>query len=181
MLDIIQIALGILPAVPVYFVSRKVFDKRIDATQLALEAAPEQKQVEQKPKNKKKDVPESPIVLNHKKWAKRKSEFPLVIGGQKVLETISTLSTLQLSAEDQHNLEVLSNQTDTLLNTFVATPASIIDIPEVKKELEAQLVQIVKGVDNVKAQGKESVLRELKAGTDFLRMKFEKDESLDLT
>lgn len=182
MFDIlISIALGLVPAAPVYFVARTIFDKRLGASLNSLEAAPAQKQVEQKSKGKKKELSPSPIVVNHQKWAKRPSNFPLVVGGKKVLETISSLSALKLSIEDQHNLEVLSNQTDELLNTFVSTPASIADIPEVQKELEAQLVQIVKGVDNIKAQGTESLRRELKAGTDFLKMKFEQDESLGLT
>lgn len=176
MFDLILVAVGLLPAVPVYFVSRKVFDKRFEQQKHvpALTQTTEPK----KSKNKQKALQVSVITENNKRWEKRPSAFPLVIGGKKVLKTISALSALHLSVEDQHNLEVLSNQTDALLNTFVTTPESISAMPEVQRELEAQLVEIVKGVDNIHAQGAENLLRELKTGTDFLRAKFNQGENL---
>lgn len=177
MFDLILVAVGLLPAVPVYFVSRKMFDKRFEQQKYAPPALTQVGE-SKKSKNKQKVLQSSVITENHKRWEKRPSAFPLVVGGKKVLETISALSALHLSVEDQHNLEVLSNQTDALLKTFVTTPESISAMPEVQRELEAQLVEIVKGVDNIHAQGAENLLRELKTGTGFLKAKFNQGENL---
>lgn len=168
--------IGVIPAIPAYLIAHTVFKKRFLLEQKALHGlapAPDNKEVAGKAKGSKKVAePLNAIVRNQLKWEPRRTDVPLVKSAQEVLNAIVSMSSLQLSPEERHDLEVLSNQTDELLTNFFDTPESVRSLPEVQTALEAQLVAIVKGVDNIHATGASALVRELTNGTEFLKMKF---------
>jgi hypothetical protein len=82
------------------------------------------------------------------------------------------MSSLSLTTEERHNLEVLSNQTEELLTNFFNTPESIRLMPAVQQALRDHLTQIEEGVSSVKVKGAEDFIRNLKVGTEFIKTKF---------
>ena len=160
---------GLIPAIPTYFIAHKVYINKFTRQKQEQQGviAPTFKQ---KSLSKKKTL--SVVETNHQKWVSLNTGVPFIQDATKILETMVSLSSLQLSTQEQHDLEVLSNQTDSLLTGYFNTPENIRNMPEVRTALETQLVEIVKNVNNIQAQGASTIVRELTNGTEFLKLKF---------
>ena len=185
------VLLGLVPGLPVYYAARSFFLRRkpvvyktSPSAMTPIIAAYQQRQLEiegriapaaiESPKPVKTSAPKthSVLVTNHKKWAENKAQIPLVMESIKVLETLAGMSSLNLTTEEQHNLEVLSNQTEELLTNFFNTPESIRLMPAVQQALRDHLTQIEEGVSSVKVKGAEDYVRDLKVSTEFIKTKF---------
>ena len=166
---------GVMPAIPVFILSRKFFDRRFAANLDPVNNSVVESQKSQNSKEKDKSEQSIPVALCAR-WAESSSSAALIENGRQVLKMIVAFSQLPLGAEDQHNLEMLSKQTDELLSTYLSTPESIRTLDAVQKEMETQLAQIIASVENIKHQETANVIRELRTGTEFLRMKFVQNE-----
>lgn len=142
-------AAALIPALPTYVFAKKFFDGRQNRmTANGSEALPV-------------ELGEGVDDMN-----------PMIVGMTQAYEAIKIMKCLSLSAEDRHNLTVLQDKCVELYKTYNDTPESIRNIPEVQLEVETQLMHIISGIESVKAQGTEALLRDLRNGTAFLRIKF---------
>lgn len=190
-----QILVGILPAIPAYFIAHALFmSKKPVVTrtqpsvltpiiegyrqrQLEIEGrvAPTVTETAKTDNSDKADKKKETVMQrNHAKWGNTKAQIPLVVQSVKLLETMSAMSALHLSVEEEHNLEVLSSQTDELLTNFFQTPEQIRIMPAVQQALQEQLNEIQEVVVNFTGTGAESVIRNIKTNTAFLKTKFKK-------
>lgn len=187
---VFDILLGLIPAIPTYYGARHLFLRKkpvvyrtAPSALTPIIAQYHQRQLEIEGKvvpsaigaTKPKAISEKPVTVleqNYNKWASNKAQIPLVMESIKVLETLSAMSALKLTTEEQHNLEVLSGQTDELLTNFFNTPEAIRTMPAVERALHEQLVQIEEGVTKIQVNGAESFIRNLRIGTDFIKTKF---------
>lgn len=189
---ILELVIGAVPALPVYYVSRHLFLRKKPVVykvtpsrmtpiiaqyqhrQLEIEGKVAPAAIEQaKPKvHEEKTTTVTVLEQNYAKWAGNKAQIPLVVESIKVLETLSAMSALKLTTEERHNLEVLSGQTNELLTNFFNTPEAIRAMPAVERALHEQLVEIEEGVTNIQVSGAENFIRNLRIGTDFIKTKF---------
>lgn len=177
MLDILMlVGAGLVPAAPVYFVSKHLFDKHMNVGPSALK--PSSKKLALTSKSSKKPAGPSLATRNKDKWENKQHNSAFLRDGKKVLIALETFASASLTPEALHNLDVLSDQTDRLMTTYLDTPDSIKEIPAVQQEMKEQLAQIVVGLESIKVQGQENLLRELKSGTSFLKMKFSPNKEL---
>lgn len=190
-LEIWEVLFGLIPAIPAYYGARAfllrkkpVVYKTAPSALTPIIAQHHQRQLEiegkvapiaieqLKPAKAITAKPATVLEQNYTKWANTKAQIPLVMESIKVLETLSAMSSLKLTIEERHNLEVLSAQTDELLANFFNTPEAIRTMPAVERALHEQLVQIEEGVNNIKVNGAENFIRNLHVGTDFIKTKF---------
>jgi hypothetical protein len=188
---IFEILFGLIPAIPAYFGARLLFLRNKPVVyraapsaltpiiaqhhqrQLEIEGKITPIAIEQSKTLKAITVkPETVLEQNYAKWANTKAQIPLVIESIKVLKTLSAMSSLKLTIEERHNLEVLSAQTEELLANFFNTPEAIRTMPEVERALHEQLVQIEVGVNKIQVDGAENFIRNLHLGTEFIKTKF---------
>lgn len=118
--------------------------------------------------------PSTSAERNYARWAKKPSNIPLIMDGIRVLKTLAAISVLDLSVEEAHDVEVLSDQTNELLTNYIQTPESIRMMPVVEKALLEQLQQIQESLTHIQGDGAARLVRELKTGTEFLKSKFQK-------
>lgn len=125
---------------------------------------------------KKKELLTSKTVLeaNYSKWSASKAQIPFVVDAVAILKILASMSSLPLSLEERHNLEVLSNQTEELLTNFFNTPELIREMPAVSAALKEQLAHIKMGVTNSKTSGVDNYIRNIEVGTEFIRTKFQR-------
>lgn len=90
----------------------------------------------------------------------------------QLLKSLAALSKCNLDLEGQHNVDVLSTQTNALLANYINTPEAIREMPAVEEALVGQLHQIQESLDSIQSDSAEHMVRELKVGTGFLRAKF---------
>lgn len=191
---IFEILIGLIPAYPLFLgtnkflMSRKPVVEKIKPTvmtpliqeykqrQLEIEGRVAPKAVEAKmvtAPNKNKKLPEKTILeSNYEKWMNNSADIPFVKKSVVVLKTLSEAASLELSIEEEHNLEVLSKQTDTLLSEWYATPERIRNLSEVKKAFSQQLTEIEEGTDNMTTSASKNLVRNLNAGAGFIQAKF---------
>ena len=192
MLEVFAVLLGIVPALPTYFGAKAYFVRNkpvIHKTapsamtpliehyhqqRLEIEGKVVPAAIEQTPAKAVTPTEKSQTVMdkNYAKWAANKAQIPLIQESIKVLETLSAMSSLKLSVEEHHSLEVLSNQTEELISGYFSTPETIRTMPAVERALHDQLVQIEEGVSSIKVKGADSFIRNLKVGTEFIKTKF---------
>lgn len=190
---IFEIILGLIPAIPAFLVSRTLFLRgkpvvhKVSPSQLTpVIEAYRQKQLEIEgkvaPAAIETSTPEKPVKgkttimsTNYNRWSKAKAQVPLVVESVKILEALSSMSSLDLDAEELHNVEVLSNQTDELLTNFFQTPESIRTMPAVQAALAEQLKEIEVGVNSVTGIGAEDIIRKANISTSFLKSKFSRN------
>lgn len=201
-----EIILGILPAAAVFGFSRKFFLSRKPVVtkvrptaitpiiesyrqrQLALESpnggvptkAIETKDKKQPVKKDKAPVAVTVAEQNYTEWGLSKSNSPIVQAANSILETLAEISKLDMGIENAHNIEVLSNQTKELNETYFATPESLRKLPDVESSLGSQLSAISKAVESLKIDGTEGIIRKLQVGTEFINSKFHQNEQLKL-
>lgn len=188
---IFEILFGLLPAIPAYYGARHLFLRKKPVVyrtapsvltpiiakhhqrQLEIEGKVAPAAIEQmKSPQAITSKSESLLERNYVKWADTKAQIPLVMESIKVLETLSAMSSLKLTIEERHNLEVLSVQTEELLTNFFNTPEAIRTMPAVERALHEQLVQIEEGMASIQTNGAENFIRNLSVGTDFIKTKF---------
>lgn len=109
---------------------------------------------------------------NHARWSDNKSSIPFIRTGVQLLESLAALSATNLDIEGQHDVDVLSNQTNELLTNYVSTPEAIRSMPAVEEALVNQLHQIQESIDSIQSDSAERMVRELTVGTGFLKAKF---------
>jgi hypothetical protein len=186
-----DVILGVIPAVPVYYGARHLFLRKkpvvyrtAPSTLTPIIAQYHQRQLEIEGKvvpaaieqakaiKANSERPVTVLEQNYAKWSSNKAQIPLVVESLKVLQTLSAMSSLNLTIEERHNLEVLSGQTDELLTNFFNTPEAIRTMPAVEHALHEQLVQIEAGVSSIQVNGAEDFIRNLRVGTEFIKTKF---------
>lgn len=149
---------------------------RFERRELGVASSP-RRAVLEAPKKKNNPAPVVTIPQNNfARWTNYKAKAPLFQEGLKVLGTLASLSKLKLSVEERHNIDVLSDQTNEMLSSFVNTPESIRNIPSVQDALLEQLAEIQKSVTNIQAEGAERIVREAKISTEFIKSKFNNPE-----
>lgn len=123
-------------------------------------------------KGKKDKQPEDVLETNYKKWANNPADIPFVRRAIFILKMLSESADMELSVEEQHNLEVLSSQTDKLLTDWYETPERIRTLPQVDAAFKDQLTQIAEGVNSMTDSVTQNLVRNLNAGTGFIQAKF---------
>lgn len=129
------------------------------------------------PSSKKKQ-PVTAVEANYKKWANNPTSIPFVSKTIAVLKSAASMSSPQLSVEDEHNLEVLSNQAEQLLTDWFATPEHVRNHEKVKEAFNEQLAEITEAVSQFATGLSDNVVRNLNAGTGFIRAKFQNEDML---
>ena len=185
----LEIIAGLIPAIPAFYLTRtmslrlkpvKVITRTTQAARI-LESAT-QLQLEREGKSKPKEITSSTptkaettvMEENYTKWANNKAEIPFIKDTINVLKKLATCPTTQLSIEETHNLEVLSNQTETLLSNWYDTPEQVRELPQVGDAFREQLTKIEEAVNDITLHTSEGIVRELKLGTKFITEKFKK-------
>lgn len=150
---------------------------RFERRELGVASSPRRAVLESPKKKKNNPAPVATIPQNNfARWTNYKAKAPLFQEGLKVLGTLASLSKLKLSVEERHNIDVLSDQTNEMLSSFVNTPESIRNIPSVQDALLEQLDEIQKSVANIQSEGAERIVREAKIRTEFIKSKFNNPE-----
>lgn len=189
---VVQIIAGCIPAVPAFLLTHRILMSRKPVVQklepssltpllehytqrtLEVEGKVAPKVIETKSGKKRQ---ETVMEANYRKWANNRAAVPFVKTAIVVLKTISSTSSLDLSLEDQHNLEVLSTQTEKLLSNWYETPEEVRNLPQVKEAFDGQLAEISEGTKNLTVNASENLVRNLNIGTGFIQTKYNNNKS----
>lgn len=192
---IFEILIGLIPAYPLFLLTNKFLMSRkpkvetvkptvitplikeYEQRQLEIEGRVAPKAVEEKKepapaKGKKDKRPENVLETNYKKWANNPADIPFVKKAVSVLKIVSEAAVMELSVEEQHNLEVLSNQTETLLSNWYETPEEVRNLSQVKEAFDGQLAEISEGAKTLTINASENLVRTLNIGTGFIQTKY---------
>lgn len=184
---LLAIVAGVAPAIPAYFITQKIIlnSKPVQLKKLPSRITPVLEQYQERQREIEGRVnspalPQSsgsaramtPAETNYARWVKNQVELPLVRRSIEALKVLASISTLELTVEERHDVEVLSSQTDELLTNFFKTPEAIRSMPEVVAALEEQVKQIEQGTSSLKVSGAENFIRSLNVGTGFIKSKY---------
>ena len=193
----LELVAGVIPSLPVFFIAQHFLLKRKpiayqveDSTGKKLIRHYQHQQLEVKGKVLPKSIETAKndstrkthnqtltvAQSNYNKWANNKASVPFVKNAITILQSLAATSTMNLSTEDIHDVEVLSTQTETLLTNWYDTPEQVRNLNQVQEAFDEQLAEINDSSQKLTANGSDNLVRTLRIGTGFIKSKFDNKE-----
>lgn len=190
MMLVFEILVGVLPAVPTFWAVRKVlismkptvvktkptnvslYNDYLRGEQRVVEGRVAPKAVE-KSRDKKEKVTVTVMEKNYQKWANNPVSVPVIQDAIVTLKNAASMASSKLSVEELHNLEVISNQTETLITNWYATPEQVRSHARVGQAFTEQLDELKDGLKKMEANVSDNLVRNLQIETGFIQSKFQ--------